>query len=267
MLSDEVVGQFAARLDEAERLREPLEHFTKSYPDMTIADAYAIQRRWVEMKLSRGARQIGRKIGLTSRAMQKGAGINEPDYGVLLDYMSYETGAVLAWEKFLAPRVEVELCFVLNQQLRGPGVSLFDVLSATSWVIPAIEVVDTRFHRFDPLTQSPRRIQDTIADNAANGAVVVGGRPVRVDECDLRRVGAVLYRNEVVEDTGVSAAVMDHPARGVAWLANAIASHGEMLEPGELILAGSFTTSIPVSQGDVVFGDYGELGTISCRFS
>jgi 2-oxo-hept-3-ene-1,7-dioate hydratase len=267
VLSDEIIEQLALKLDEAEREREPIEHFTKSYPDMTIADAYAIQRRWVQMKLSRGARQIGRKIGLTSRPMQRGAGISEPDYGVLLDYMGYEAGSVLPSDSFLAPRVEVELCFVLDRQLRGPGVSVFDVLSATGWVVPALEVVDTRFHRFDPSTNLPRRIQDTISDNAANGAVVIGARPVRVGEFDLRRVGAVLYRNEVAEESGVSATVMDHPARAVAWLANAIATYGDTLEPGELILAGSFTSAIPVLKGDVIFADYGELGTISCRFN
>lgn len=266
MLTAEVISGLADRLETAERKRTPMRHFTIDYPDMTIEDGYAVQAAWVGEKVKNGAVARGHKIGLTSKVMQQGAGIHEPDYGVLLDYMFYESNTTLPMEKFIAPRVEVELCFKIGKPLGGPNCTIFDVLDATDYVIPALEIIDTRFHRFDPETNAPRKIMDTVADNAANGAVVIGGRAIRPMDMDLRWAGALLMCNETIVDSGVAAAVLNHPANGIAWLANKLAGYGEILAAGEILLAGSFTASVPVSAGEVYYADYGPLGTISCRF-
>jgi 2-oxo-hept-3-ene-1,7-dioate hydratase len=267
VLTTETVQELAERLDDSERSRTPRRHFSTEHPDMTIEDGYAVQAAWVANKISAGAVARGHKIGLTSRVMQEGAGIHEPDYGVLLDDMFYDDGATLPMSRFIAPRVEVELCFLMGKPLAGPNCTIFDVLDAAEYVTPALEIIDTRFHRFDPDTNAPRTIMDTIADNAANGAVVMGGRPVRPLDLDLRWVAAVLYRNETVEESGVAAAVLNHPANGVAWLANKLSRHGHSLAAGEIVLAGSFTRSVPVHAGEVYYCDYGPLGAITCRFA
>jgi 2-oxo-hept-3-ene-1,7-dioate hydratase len=267
MLPPEVIQNLSERLDNAERTREPMRHFTLEYPEMTIEDGYAVQAAWVSRKLSKGRVKKGHKIGLTSRVMQEGAGINEPDYGVLLDDMFYYDGAIIEVSRFIAPRVEVELCFLMGKPLSGPGCTIFDVLNAAAYVSPALEIIDTRFYRFDPDNNRPRKIMDTVADNAASAAVVIGGRPIRPTDVDLRWVSAICYRNETIEESGVAAAVLNHPANGVAWLANRISNYGDRIDAGEIILAGSFTHSIPASAGEVYHCDYGPLGSISCRFS
>ncbi|BBC30925.1 hypothetical protein SGFS_022190 [Streptomyces graminofaciens] len=267
MLKPQVIADLADRLENAERTHAPLRHFTIEHPEMTVEDGYAVQAAWVAKKISAGATVRGHKIGLTSKVMQEGAGIDEPDYGILLDYMFYESGSVLPMDRFIAPRVEVELCFQIGKPLSGPNCTIFDVLDATEYVIPALEIIDTRFHRFDPDTNAPRKIMDTVADNAANGAVVIGGRPVRPMDLDLRWVSALLLCNETVIESGVAAAVLNHPANGIAWLANKLWRYGETLQAGEILLAGSFTRSVPVSAGEVYHCDYGPMGSISCRFA
>ncbi|MEU8802426.1 2-oxo-hept-4-ene-1,7-dioate hydratase [Spirillospora sp. NPDC048819] len=266
MLSERTVAKLAEDLESAESARRPIRHFTRTHPDMTIEDGYAVQAAWVKRKVAHGAVVRGHKVGLTSRVMQEGAGIDEPDYGVLLDHMFFTDGATLPTSRYIAPRVEVELCFVTNRALRGPNCTIFDVLDATDYVVPALEIIDTRFHRFDPDTNAPRKIADTIADNAANCAVVIGGRPARPLETDLRWVSAVMYRNETIVESGVAAAVLNHPANSVAWLANRLAAHADHIAAGEIVLAGSFTRSVPVASGETYLCDYGPFGTITCRF-
>lgn len=233
---------------------------------MTIEDGYAIQQEWVRLELADGRRIKGRKIGLTSRAMQLSSQINEPDYAPLMDDMFFEQGSALPTQRFIAPRVEVELAFILGKPLKGPGVTLFDVLSATDYVTPAVEIIDSRIEQFDRETKAPRKVFDTISDFAANAGIVLGGRPVRPDAVDLRWVGAMLFKNGVVEETGLAAGVLNHPATGVAWLANKIAPHGQGLEAGQVILAGSFTRPTPAAAGDSFHVDYGALGSVSFCF-
>jgi 2-oxo-hept-3-ene-1,7-dioate hydratase len=233
---------------------------------MTIDDGYTIQREWVKLELADGRRIKGRKIGLTSRAMQQASQINEPDYAPLMDDMFFETGSEIPVDRFIAPRVEVELAFILEKPLRGPGVTLTDVLRATAYVIPALEIIDARIEQFDRETRAPRKVFDTIADFAANAGIVTGGRPVRPDAFDLRWVGALLYKNAVIEETGLAAGVLNHPATGVAWLANKIAPYDEQLNPGDVVLGGSFTRPTQAVRGDVLHADYGPLGNISMRF-
>jgi len=233
---------------------------------MTIEDGYAIQTEWVKLEMADGRRIRGRKIGLTSRAMQMASQITEPDYAPLMDDMFFESGNDISIERFIAPRVEVELAFVLREPLKGPNVTLFDVLKATEYITPALEIIDARIEQFDRDTQAMRRVFDTIADFAANAGVVLGGRPVKPDSIDPRWVGAMLYKNGVIEETGLAAAVLNHPATSVAWLANKIAPHGEQLNSGDIILGGSFTRPTPAVRGDVLHADYGPLGNISLRF-
>lgn len=266
MLDATLIQQAAARLDVAERSGQQVRQFSIDYPQITIEDAYAIQRAWVALKIKDGRKLVGHKIGLTSRAMQVSSNITEPDYGALLDDMFFEEGSDIPVSRFIVPRVEVELAFILGKPLKGPNVTVFDVLDATDWVIPALEIIDARIHQVDPDTKVTRKVFDTISDNAANAGVVMGGRPVRPTDIDLRKVPAVLYRNGVIEESGVSSAVLNHPAKGVAWLANKLAPYGVTLEAGQIILGGSFTRPVAANPGDTFHVDYDMLGSIACRF-
>jgi 2-oxo-hept-3-ene-1,7-dioate hydratase len=266
MLNQETIISLARQLYEARKSRTQLRHFSTQHPSMTIEDGYAIQREWVKLELADGRVIKGRKIGLTSRAMQLSSQITEPDYAPLMDDMFYETGSDIAIGNFIAPRVEVELAFVLGKDLKGPNITLFDVLSATEYVTPAIEIIDSRIEQFDRETKAMRKVFDTISDFAANAGIVLGGRPVRPLDIDLRWVGALLHKNGVIEETGLAAGVLNHPATGVAWLANKIAPYGEQLHAGDIVLSGSFTRPTPAVQGDTFHADYGPLGSISFRF-
>jgi len=260
MLPPDTIRSLARRLYDARKSRTPLRHFSMQHPDMTVEDGYAIQSEWVRMEVADGRSIKGRKIGLTSRAMQQASQITEPDYAPLMDDMFFASGSDIPYERFIAPRVEVELAFVLREPLAGPGVTIFDVLRATDYVSPALEIIDARIEQFDRDTHAPRKVFDTIADFAANAGIVVGGLPVKADAVDLRWVGALLYKNAVIEETGLAAAVLNHPATGVAWLANKVAPYGEALRAGDIILGGSFTRPTSVAPGDVLHADYGPLG-------
>jgi 2-oxo-hept-3-ene-1,7-dioate hydratase len=199
--------------------------------------------------------------------MQQAVSITEPDYGVLLDDMVFEHGSEIPTARFIRPRVEVELAFVLNEGLGGADLTIEDVLNATEYVVPALEILDARVQMADPETGHLRTIVDTISDNAADAGVVVGRHRVDPREVDLQWVAAVLRLNGIVEESGVSAAVLDHPANGVVWLAAKLAHHGVSLEPGQLILSGSFTRPVHATSGDTFCADYGPMGTIECRFA
>lgn len=266
MLAPRIHTQLALDLQAAESTRTQVEHFSKRHPELTIDDSYAIQREWIRLQRDVGRTPVGRKIGLTSRAMQIASQITEPDHGVLLDSMVLRDGSEVDAGRFIVPRFEVEFAFILGKRLEGPGVSLFDVLRATDYVVPALELIDARIEQFDRLTKAPRTVRDTIADNAANAGIVLGGRPMKVEAVDWRWAGALLFKNGVIEESGLGAAVMNHPANGVAWLANKIAPYGEALHPGEIILGGSFTRPVACAAGDTFHADYGTLGSISVRF-
>lgn len=220
-----------------------------------------MQNEWRRRGESAGRRLVGRKIGLTSKVMQVATGITEPDYGAIFDDMVFENGSVIEHGLFSNVRIEVELAFVLGETLSGPGIGVIDAIRATEYVIPALEILSSR------IELKGRTIVDTISDNAAMGGMVIGGNPVRIGDIDLRWVSALLYRNETIEESGVAAAVLNHPATGVAWLANKVAQHGDKLEKGDIILAGSFTRPMWVERGDTILADYGPMGTITCRFS
>ena len=266
MLTDEQIAAAAAELHRAEQSRRQIRPTSVEYPDMGMEDAYAIQHAWMNLKVAEGRTIRGRKIGLTSRAMQDAMKIGEPDYGTLLDDMFFADGSDIEAAQFTDPRVEVELAFVLKKKLEGERVSLVEVLNATDYVVPAIELIAARSFRVDPETGQTRGVLDTISDNAASAGVVMGDRHVRPKDIDLRWVGALLVRNGVIEETGVAAGVLDHPGNGVAWLVEKFAEHDIALEPGQVILSGSLTRPVAVSAGDTIRADYGSLGDISCRF-
>ncbi|MEN3794726.1 fumarylacetoacetate hydrolase family protein [Fulvimarina sp. MAC3] len=259
MLSENERQKAADAILEAERSRKVCPQPSKTWPEMTIEDAYDVQRRWAEARIAQGAAIVGRKIGLTSRAMQQASKMTEPDYGVMLDDALYFDGARIKAGTFIKPRLEVELAFIMGENLSGPGCQVHDVLRATEFVQPALEIIDYR-------TEVPRQIVDTIADNAAFGAIVLGGRTIRPFDVDLRWVAATLAQNGVIEESGVSAAVMGHPAAGLAWLVNKLAPLGGGLKKGDIVLGGSFTRPVDISSGDVIFADFGLLGSIGVGF-
>jgi 2-oxo-hept-3-ene-1,7-dioate hydratase len=232
---------------------------------MTIDDGYAVQTAWVQLELAAGRSIRGAKIGLTSRAMQLASQITEPDFAPLMDDMFFESGTEIALDRFIAPRIEVEFAFVLGKPLEGERTSTTEVLAATDYVVPAVEIIDARIEQFDRETKAPRKVTDTISDFAANAGVVPGGRPVKPDAVDLRWAGAMLFKNGVVEETGLGAGVLNHPATGVAWLARRLARHGQRLEAGQFVLAGSFTRPVPAARGDTFHVDYGPLGAVAFR--
>ena len=260
MLSADQIASIADELAQAEQDRTTIPLLTTRHLEMTVEDAYAVQAEWRRRGESAGRRLVGRKIGLTSKVMQVATGISEPDYGAIFDDMVFANGSQIEHQQFSNVRIEVELAFVLADDLAGPDVTVFDVLRATEYVVPALEILSSR------IEMEGRTIVDTISDNAAMGGMVYGGNPVRPHDVDLRWVSALLYRNETIEESGVAAAVLNHPATGVAWLAGKLASHGDQLHAGDIVLAGSFTRPMWVHPGDTVLADYKDLGTISCRF-
>jgi 2-oxo-hept-3-ene-1,7-dioate hydratase len=260
MLTKDDHRKAAQLLMQAEKERKPMVQLSKTFPSITIEDSYAIQSLVNEAKVAAGAKVRGHKVGLTSKAMQQSSQIDEPDYGVLMDNMFYDDGAKIPHENFCVPRVEMELGFVLGKALKGPGVGLLEVLAATDWVVPSIEIIDAR-------VQNPRKIFDTVADNGAAAAVVIGGRPVRPNDVDLRWVAGLMYRNEGIEESGVAAAVLGHPALGIAWLANKVGRFGTVLQPGHFTLSGSFIRPVWANKGDVLRADFGPLGSVAVQFT
>ncbi|MDH3234624.1 MAG: 2-oxo-hepta-3-ene-1,7-dioic acid hydratase [Alphaproteobacteria bacterium] len=259
MLSDADRKKAAALLLEAEKNREPVVQLSTTWPDITIEDAYAIQSEVTAQKVAAGAKVIGHKVGLTSKAMQRSSQIDEPDYGHLLDDMMIADGAKVKHADYCVPRVECELTFVLGEPLKGPGIGLLDVLRATEYVVPSIEIIDAR-------VQNPRKIFDTVSDNGAAAGIILGGRPVGPMDVDLRWVGGIMYRNSEIEETGIAAGVLGHPAMGIAWLANKVGQFGTVLEPGHIMLSGSFIRPVWAEPGDTLHADFGELGSVSVQF-
>jgi len=259
MMNETERAEAVERLLNAEKEAKQATLLSESYPHIQIEDAYAISTSVAQRKIKDGAKLIGHKVGLTSKAMQASSKIDEPDYGHLLDNMLIPEGAKVPHSKFCLPRVEVELAFVLGKPLKGPGIGLIDVLRATEYVVPALEIVDARL-------VDQRKIFDTVADNGAAAGLVIGGRPIKPLDVDLRWVSALMYRNSDIEETGVAAGVLGHPALGVAWLANKLGQHGVTLDAGHIILSGSFTRVVFAKKGDTLFGDFGPLGSVSVQF-
>ena len=259
MLSKADREKSADILLEAERTRKQATQLSTTYPGITIEDAYAISSIVTERKIKAGAKLVGHKVGLTSKAMQASSQIDEPDFGYIVDSQLVTDGAKVRHADYCVPRVEAELTFIMGKPLKGPGVSLTDVLRATEYVVPSIEIIDAR-------VQNPRKIFDTVADNGAAAGLVIGGRAVGPMDIDLRWVGGLLYRNADIEETGVAAGVLGHPALGIAWLANKVGRFGTVLEPGRVMLSGSFIRPVWAKAGDTLRADFGSLGSLSVQF-
>lgn len=266
-ISPEAARDEAQRLDQAERQASQMRQTTEAHPDLTIDDAYAIQAAWRELRVGRSEIVVGHKIGLTSRAMQAAMNITTPDSGFITDAMVFAPNSTLTAADFCDPKVEIELAFTLATDLTGEDLSVDDVLDATEFVQPAVELIAARSFRRDPTTNRTRTVVDTISDNAANAGIISGGERVGPRDIDLRWVSALGYRNGIVEETGVAAGVLDHPARGISWLAARYAQTGQTLNAGDVILAGSFTRPIDITSGDEFHFDYGPLGAFGLTFS
>ncbi len=259
MLTEAQRAQVVRSLLESHRTKKQGERPSQMFPEIKIEDSYAISSAVAQERVKAGTRIIGHKIGLTSKAMQASSKIDEPDYGYLFDDLLLNDGAKVKFEDFCVPRVEPELTFILKEPLKGPGIGLIDVLRATEYVVPSIEIIDAR-------VTEPRKIFDTVADNGAAAGIVLGGRPVRPEDVDLRWVGAIFYRNSEIEETGLAAGVLGHPAMAIAWLANKLAPFDITLQPGDLMLSGSFTRPVWAAKGDTLHADFGPLGSVSVQF-
>lgn len=266
MLSDHDINAAVLALDEAERTRRQTGLISLRYPAATMDDAYAIQAMWARRKLAASRSVIGWKIGLTSKAMQYALNIATPDSGVLFDDMLFADGATIPPDRFIQPRVEAEIAFIMKAPLAGGAVTPAEVMAATAYVSPALEILDTRILRQDPETKTARNIVDTISDNAANAGLVLGQQQWPAEAFDLRWVGAIVSRNGEVEETGLGAGVLNEPALSVAWLANRLAHYGEAISPGQIILSGSFVRPIEAPAGSRISADFANFGRVSCAF-
>jgi 2-oxo-hept-3-ene-1,7-dioate hydratase len=259
-------AQAASDLLAAEKTREQIGLLTLRHPEMGMDDAYAVQNAIYRAKLEEGRRVIGWKIGLTSKAMQYALNIDIPDSGILFDDMLFCHAATVPAGRFIQPRIETEIAFVLKAPLGGADVTREDVLAATDYVAPSIEILDTRITRQDTATGKTRTVYDTISDNAANAGIVIGQQRHEVDAFDLRWVGAITSRNGEVEETGLGAGVLNDPVESVVWLARRMAQYGQSIEPGQIILSGSFIRPVECPAGSDIHADFGAFGSVDISF-
>ncbi len=261
-MDEATIEMFANEVLNAEDMKEPLKLFTERFEDITIQDSYQIHLRVVEKKKARGEKVIGKKIGLTSKAMQELLGIDEPDYGFIMSTNIAGEGTI-SMKELIEPKAEPEVAFVLMDDLQGPGVTAAHVLAATAGVLPSIEIIDSRFAGWGI------KIQDSIADGASIGRVIFGAgglTDVSTPGLDLRYLGLVLEKNGEVVETAAGAAVLGNPAESVAWLANKLSEYDIILKAGEIVISGSLTKALPVQAGDHVRATFGQLGSVGIKF-
>lgn len=255
-----MIQEAANQLLKAEITRQAISPLTETFPNMTIEDAYAIQLAQIERKVRNGSVIIGKKIGLTSKAMQEMFQVAEPDYGHLLDHMLHIDGDMICLDSFLQPKLEFEIAFMLKEDLQGPGVDIVDVLNATDYIAPAFEVIDSR------ISDWKIKFADTVADNGSSARVIIGGNPTPIVEVNLANLGMVVYKNGRYLDSAAGAAVLGNPVRAVAWLANALGNYGISLHKGEIILSGALTAAVPIEDGDTFTADFSHIGSVSASF-
>lgn len=254
------IEKWAAHLAEAEKNRLGVAPLTALNPEITIEEAYQVQLQTIEGKVTAGEKIVGKKIGLTSLAMQQMLGVNQPDYGHLLDGMMIDNGGEIATNQVLQPKVEGEIAFILKNDLKGPNVTVIDVLAATDYVVPALEIVDSRVKDWKI------KLEDTVADNASSGLFVLGDKKLPIDGLNLAQMGMVLYKNGQIVNTGVGAAALNHPATCVAWLANKLADYGIILKAGEVILSGALSAAVVGEPGDYFQARFAHLGEVNVHF-
>jgi 2-oxo-hept-3-ene-1,7-dioate hydratase len=265
-MTPQQIQEAAGALLQAEATGRQIGLLSLQYPHLDLEGAYAIQGALIERKRAAGRKVIGWKIGLTSRAMQQALNIETPDSGVLLDDMLFEDGAKIPAGRFIQPRIEAEIAFMMKAPLKGKDVTRDDVLAATESVAPSLEILDTRVLRADPASRKTRIITDTISDNAANAGIVLGNQRHRIDAFDLRWIGAIVKRDGVVEETGLGAGVLDDPVTGILWLVHRLAQYGQGIEAGQILLSGSFIRPIEAPHGSVFDADFGPFGNVSLKF-
>ena len=254
------IQQAAHRLLEAEFGKKPIEPFTSSAGVISVDDAYQIQLQQIRCKVENGAVIVGKKIGLTSKAMQEMFNVNQPDYGHILKDMVYQDGETISLDRFIQPKVEFEIAFVLKKDLQGPGVTIKDVIDATDYVVPALEIIDSRIKDWQI------KFEDTVADNGSSAGAVIGKKMTPINGHDLAKIGMRVYKNGEFIDSAVGAAVMGHPALAVAWLANTLGSYGITLHASEFILAGALSKAVVIEQGDQFTAEFEQLGSVSAIF-
>ncbi|WP_110970584.1 2-oxo-3-hexenedioate decarboxylase [Pseudomonas huaxiensis] len=259
-LNTQTIEHLARHLENAERSVNAVHKITDDYPDMDWQDAYAIQDAIRAIKEQRGVRIAGLKMGLTSHAKMRQMGVIDPIHGFITDYGSVPEGGVIDTRELIHPKVEAEIAFVTNRPLSGPGCHIGTVLAATDFVLPAVEVIDSRYEnfRFD--------LKSVIADNTSSARYVLGGQPLSVQGLDLRNLGVVMERNGRIVATASAAAVLGHPAQSVAMLANMLGERGREIPAGTLILTGGVTEAVAVEAGDNINVRFQHLGSVSMRF-
>ena len=265
-MKPEDVTEAADALYEAEKTRVQTGLLTKAYPQMGMAEAYAIQKALVDAQVADGRKVIGWKIGLTSKAMQSALNIDIPDSGILLDSMYFENGARVPKDRFIQPRIEAEIAFVMKSDLLGAA-SAEEVIAATEYVCPSLEILDTRIVRQDAETGAIRKVFDTISDNAANAGVVLGAERHDPKDVDLRWVGAIVSKNDEVEETGLGAGVLNDPVTSMVWLTERMEEYGQSIRAGDIVLSGSFIRPIEAEPGSAFYADFGDFGSVSLAFA
>ncbi len=259
-LSKEQIAQVSGELIEAEKTCSPIVALTEQFADVSYEDAYAIQLKTFDSLVKGGAVIVGKKIGLTSKAMQDQMNIREPDYGMITDRMVVREGAPIPMSSLILPKIEPELAFLLKEDLKGPGITVANVIEATEGVLPAFEVIDSRYKDWK-IT-----VKDSISDNASAALMILGGKLTPISDIDLRYVGLVLEKNGSVVSTAAGAAVLGNPAQSVAWLANKLTEYGITLKKGEFVMSGSFVQAVTVEAGCHLRATFDRIGSVSVSF-
>lgn len=262
MIATENMEQMVTELYHAEKNIEELDKLTDRYPELDTDLAYQVQKRLIEKKCSKeNTRIAGWKLGLTSKAKQEMMGVHEPTYGVLLENMQLFSGEPLSIAPFIHAKIEPELAFVFNRELKGPGVTVADVLSATAYLAPALEIIDSRYRNFS------FTLQDVVADNSSSSRFIIGDKLSKLEDVDLALVGMVFKQNGAIAATSAGASVMGHPARAIAWMINKLAETGQSVKPGEVVLSGALTGAITINEKDVFSCSFDHFGTLEVSFT
>ncbi|MEH7107069.1 2-keto-4-pentenoate hydratase [Bacillus sp. JJ1764] len=255
-----IIDEAAARLMEAEERKKVIEPLTVTYPGITVDEAYLTQLEIVQRRVAKGAKIVGKKIGATSKAIQNMFGVNQPDYGHLLDDMMFVDGDTISLKQYIQPKVECEIAFILKKDLKGPNITLMDVIEATDYIVPAIEVIDSR------ILDWKIKFEDTVADNGSSASAIIGGNPTKLNGIDLAHIGMVVYKNGVMIDSAAGAAVLGNPLRAVAWLANSLSKYEVSLKAGEIILSGALTSAVEIEDQDTFTAEFAHIGSVSATF-
>lgn len=255
------IQEAANLLLEAEETKQVIEPLAVLYPGITVDEAYYIQLEQIKRKVDKGAIIVGKKIGATSKAIQQMFGVNQPDYGHLLDNMMYVEGETIPLDNYIQPKAEFEIAFKLKKELKGPNVSILDVLEATEYIVPAIEIIDSRIEDWNI------KFEDTVADNGSSASAVIGSKPTSLENIDLTHIGMVAYKNGEFLDSAAGAAVLGNPLRAVAWLANSLGKYDVSLKTGEVVLSGALSAAVPIEDGDTFTAEFDHIGSVSVSFS